>query len=265
MNEYSHSEALETKHAHPRDKRIRFVDEGHRYFIDGVEGQYISTTALVHTCFGEFDADRTIDKIMHGSKWKPGYVYYGMSRDEIKNAWNTKRDDAAARGTIMHACIEEYYNGRVCPHTPSPPELLKFDAFQRDVVQERGYTPYRTEWCVFDENHRLSGSIDMTFIPGNDPDELLIYDWKRTPELKRDNTWDCGIGPASHLPDTNYWHYAIQLNLYRHILETHYNKKVSGMYLVAFHPESGGYEHAAVPRLESEIDAILAIRMEALA
>ena len=39
------------------------------------------------------------------------------------------------------------------------------------------------------------------------------------------------LEPLSHLPDTNYFHYALQLNIYRHILETEYDMRVDGMYL----------------------------------
>ena len=42
----------------------------------------------------------------------------------------------------------------------------------------------------------------------------------------------------NHLPDSNYWHYCLQLNIYKAILEKNYNKKVSGLYLVCLHPEN---------------------------
>ena len=53
--------------------------------------------------------------------------------------------------------------------------FLNFAANHRDLI------PYRTEWTVFDEDLKLSGSIDMLFrdISGN----FHIYDWKRSKQI----------------------------------------------------------------------------------
>jgi CRISPR/Cas system-associated exonuclease Cas4 (RecB family) len=40
------------------------------------------------------------------------------------------------------------------------------------------------------------------------------------------------------LPDTNYWHYSLQLNTYKAILEKKYGKKVTDLYLVRLHPDN---------------------------
>jgi len=40
-----------------------------------------------------------------------------------------------------------------------------------------------------------------------------------------------------YIPDTNYWHYALQLNMYKTILEENYGFKVSELYLVGIHEE----------------------------
>ena len=55
----------------------------------------------------------------------------------------------------------------------------------------------------------------------------------------------------SEMHDTNFWHYTLQLNIYRYILETKYNKSVSGLYLVQLHPdvEEGNYIIHEVPFL----------------
>ena len=42
----------------------------------------------------------------------------------------------------------------------------------------------------------------------------------------------------SHIEDTNFNHYSLQLNLYKYILEKKYKKKVKKMYLVCLHPEN---------------------------
>ena len=261
---------LHTKNAHVRDERISFIEEGHRYFIDGREG-YTSTTTVVHDWFEPFDADSVIQKMMSSVRWEKS-KYFGMSADEIKKQWSDKGENAAMLGTLLHERIEYFYND--WPWTDvrgkdgvenTRVEFEQFERFNELIVAKKGYVPYRTEWCVFDNDHRISGSIDMIFqVSADDPDTLMIYDWKRTAKLKKSNAFQCGKAPLEHLPDCNYWHYALQLNIYRHILETFYGKTIAGMVLVAMHPERDRFEHQPVPRLTHEVDAILEQRRAAM-
>jgi hypothetical protein len=66
----------------------------------------------------------------------------------------------------------------------------------------------------------------------------------------------------AHLPDTNYWHYALQLNVYKAILEAKYGKTVTGLYLVCLHPDSPykTYDRIEVPVLEKEIRDLFEVR-----
>ena len=61
------------------------------------------------------------------------------------------------------------------------------------------------------------------------------------------------------MPDTNFWHYALQLNLYKTILEEQYNKKVTDLYLVCMHPDNitMTYDRIQVPILKVEISQLL--------
>ena len=63
--------------------------------------------------------------------------------------------------------------------------------------------------------------------------------------------------PLEHLPDSNYFHYALQLNIYRYILESEYGYRVSGMFLGVVHPLSEGPLCIEIPRLDAEIALIV--------
>jgi hypothetical protein len=64
-----------------------------------------------------------------------------------------------------------------------------------------------------------------------------------------------------HLPDTNFWHYSLQLNMYKMILETKYNKKVVGLFLVCLHPDNvyKKYDRIEVPFLEKEMKDLMLV------
>ena len=53
-NAQAHGNLLSTINAHERDARIRFVDEGHLYFVDGEKGDYTSVSTVYKPYFSEF-------------------------------------------------------------------------------------------------------------------------------------------------------------------------------------------------------------------
>jgi len=242
---------LASQNPHPRDANIQFEEATHKYTIaDG--GKYTSVTTFIKPLFEEFDTDRVIEMMMKSRKW-PQSKYFGMDADAIKAQWAAKGAEAAAAGTLLHADIERFYNG-LSVTNPSV-EYGYFQAFAASC----SLRPYRAEWTVYDEDVRLAGSIDMVFAR---PDGVLeIYDWKRTKAIEKANAWGTyGKHEAiAHLPDTNYWHYALQLNLYKFILEHKYEKVVNGLYLVRLHPDSAKHECVPVCDLQAEVRQLLGV------
>ena len=153
---------LSLKNPHERDARIAFEPVEHKYTIDAdPSAAYVSVTTWIHTHFREFDTDGIIQRMMASRNWKQSQ-YYGMTADAIKAAWDANRDAAAAAGTAMHSAIECHYNGlNIDMEQANSTEFGYFLQFYRDHAAK--VRPYRTEWTVFDESVRISGSIDMVF------------------------------------------------------------------------------------------------------
>lgn len=250
---------LQKKNPHSRDARITFDAGPHIYTIDNDPSvKYTSVTTWNHAHFEPFDADTIIDRMMSGSNWKLS-KYYGMTRDEIKATWDKTRDDAAAAGTLMHYNIERVYNGSSLDDVDDGSSEFKyFRRFYDDHVGR--LEPFRTEWTIFHEEHRLSGSIDIVF-RNLDDGTFSIYDWKRSKEIKK-----TAFGGAfaktqgiEHLPDSNFWHYSLQLNTYKTILEQKYDMVIRDMFLVCLHPENTNksYIKLKVPDLSDEMRELL--------
>jgi ATP-dependent exoDNAse (exonuclease V) beta subunit len=243
---------------HEKDEFIQFQEIGHKYFIHG-EGGYTSITTLIGKLFEHFDANKIIDKMLTGKKMAdPTYKYYGMERRDIIALWDANGKDASEKGTAMHENIEKYYNN-ITVYDDSA-EFRFFKKFLNDY----NLKPYRTEWTVFYTKYKLCGSIDMIF---ENPDGTLqIYDWKRVKSIEYEAFGNkTSIIPClKHMPDTNFWHYSLQLNLYKTILEEQYNKKVTDLYLVCMHPDnpSSTYDRIQVPILTDEISQLLSWVLE---
>lgn len=254
---------LKKKHTHERDAYIEFEEASHVYTISfsGDDSPYISVTTWIHTLFPKFNPDSVIKNMRRSKKWTIS-PYFGMTDQEIKDIWDKKRDTAAEAGTKMHYDIECFYNGIEVSNTST--EFKYFCEFEEDRVDT--LVPYRTEWTVFDEDHLFAGSIDMIFQDSN-TGKLKIYDWKRCKEIKKGGAWrNACVECIDYIPDTNFWHYTLQLNMYRRILESKYDKEVDELWLVCLHPENknGTYMKIRVPLLDDDITQLFEYRINQL-
>lgn len=260
---------------HERDSLIKFYTYGHRYeILCDTKSKYTSVTTWIHTHFPKFNADEIIEKMFNGKNWNPQNKYWGMTADEIKNAWKNSGQSSCVMGTNLHEKIELFMNDSKGKTNYTLNELLdvatnnnseepEWQYFLRFAQDYKHLKPYRTEWMIFDEDLKIAGSIDMVF--ENEDGTLSIYDWKRCREINRENNWNkFSINDVvSHLPDTNYWHYSLQLNTYKAILERKYGKQIKELYLVKLHPDDpdNSYELIEVPILSEEINNLFQQRL----
>jgi hypothetical protein len=234
---------------HPRDDHITFEESKHIYTING-DSKYTSVTTFNHAQFDQFDADKVISIMVRSPKW-PTSKYYGKTPEQIKAEWSDKGKSASTSGTRLHFDIECFYNG-----TPNDNESLEYNHFLNFAEDHKHLTPFRTEWMIYDEQAKLAGSVDMLF---KDDTSLHIYDWKRCREITKINGF-CKTAKnplIEELPDTNYWHYCLQLNMYKYIIEKNYGYKVNDLYLVALHPDNENYKKIKVVNLQSQVKALV--------
>lgn len=245
---------LANKNPHPRDKHIQFDEPTHTYTIDG-DSDYTSVTTWNHSHFKEFNADLIIEKMINSKYWHKN-KYYGKTAEEIKEEWEQNRDEAAIAGTKMHYDIECYYNGLEVSN-----DSIEYKYFQAFVADNVELVPYRTEWTVWDSELKIAGSIDMVY--ENLDGTLSIYDWKRSKGIVRNKQFEeyATISCISHIPDTNFWHYALQLNTYKAIIEKNYGKLVTTLRLVCLHPNQQTYQIIDIPDLTEEIQELFNLRI----
>jgi len=246
---------LELKHNHPRDKYLQFYEPTHTYTVHGEKG-FTSVTTFVHHHFEGFNADKIITGILEKTANQPSHKYYGMSREDIKQSWNENGKQASQAGTKLHYDIECFYNGIMPTNTSKEYGYFKnFHQHHSDLI------PYRTEWMIYHVPLKLAGSID--FIVLNQDDSLDIYDWKRCKDIKKHSPWDkyAITKEIDFIPDTNYWHYSLQLNTYKYIIEDQYDKTVNNMYLITLHPDKQNYEKIKVPDMQNEIRMLMENRI----
>jgi hypothetical protein len=275
---------LSSYNSHDRDKNLIFDEPTHKYtIITDTESSYTSVTTINHSHFSQFNADSVIQNMMKGRNWNPQNKYWNMTPEQIKILWSQNADSVSGAGTDLHFNIECFMNQEL-PKGYTHKDLLEkynseitFGMSPTNISEEWGfflqfiketpnYKPYRTEWMIYHEELKVAGSIDMVY--ENSDGTLSIYDWKRSKEIKKTDGFNkFAITPEiNHLPDTNFWHYSLQLNTYKAILEEKYKKTIKDLYLVRLHPNNKNktFDVIKCANLEKEINDLFALRKRQL-
>jgi ATP-dependent exoDNAse (exonuclease V) beta subunit len=272
---------LNKRNPHCRDEYIQFMEEGHKYTITcDSESKYTSVTTWIHSHFPHFDSDKIIKKMMSGKNWKEGHKYWNMTADQIKLQWKESGENMSSFGTNLHYEIECFMNNpNILNYTHEDlldeynkktnnldNKNIEWEFFIKFISDTLYLKPYRTEWTVFHEDLKLAGSIDMVY--ENDDGTLSIYDWKRSKNITPVNNFNSYAitKEISHMPDSNFWHYTLQLNIYKKILEEKYDKKIKDLYLVRLHPnnDDSTYELIKVPFIDQEVNDLVQLRKKRL-
>lgn len=283
---------LARENHHPFDDRITFDEPTHIYTIDG-DSSYTSVTTFLHHQFPPFHPGPVAANLLapfytNGRPNKNAYrakaienirsVESSLTDEEVIIALNDtttehyKREHQAimdtwsatsTAGTKIHSDIEYFYNGE-----PRPNDSIEYEYFERFRLdfetQFPQYRPYRTEWTVFYKELKIAGSIDMVY-ENTEDGTLMIYDWKRVKDIKYEAYKDeCGLGVCSDLPNTNFWHYSLQLNTYKAILESQYGKTVTALRLVRLYPDAPTYELHDCHDLQDKVKSLFENRMNEL-
>ena len=239
---------LSSKNHHKRDERIQFSDSDHTYLIDK-KNKAVSVTELIGRYFPKFDKDFWANKES---------IKTGKPKNEILKKWDELGNKARYLGTELHEQIENFYNSKEYIRSK---ELDKFFKFHKNHIQDK-YQPHRTEWRIFDEDKNLAGTVDMVYEKENG--ELFIFDWKRSKKIinsdgsiEKNNPFENGLNGLSHLPSSDYVKYCLQQNMYKNILESKYDKKVSSMNLLILHPHLENYHIIQVESFKNETKYLL--------
>lgn len=235
---------------HERDQRICFQDEGHLYTIDG-KTDYTSTTTFIKKFFPEFDADAIIQKMKISGSFDKKYA--GKTAEQVKQEWKASGRQASEKGTKLHLFIENYFNGET--QDAIPQGITQEVEYFYDFLKKVKPTAHRTEWYIFDEKYKIAGSID--FVCQLPSGELVIYDWKCSKEIKHFNRFEKGKYPVQDMDNCNGNYYALQLNVYKYILEEYYGKRVAEMNLIVLHHNNEGFISIPVPDLRHKVKAML--------
>ena len=248
-----------------QDQFIDFEPEEHIYTYAGQE-RFLPVSSLIAYFFEEFNALAAAER---------KYARYHIPVEESLEQWDRIGRIASEVGTFVHLQTENYFQRgffeNTCPFTYNgKTEEISVEREKQHFlhfIEDYRIRPYRQEWPVYDKELNIAGTIDL--ICRESDGEFTIYDWKRSGKVV--NTLGApiveGFGGKRgfngiNLPDTSFYHYCIQQNLYRYMLETHYGIRVKAMNLVVLCPDYSTYYVASVPKMDEVIQQIISVCQE---
>lgn len=229
--------------------KLIFNEENHKYFLfDFPETPLISVTQLIARYSHKFNVDQEATKYA---------TQYSLNADEIKKTWNDKTALAASIGSEVHK-VAESISLRIA--SKNILEIKKAAGFEAAILKFFSDFPgLYTGWLlpevkVVHPYFLVAGTIDLVC---NFQGLPSIIDWKTSEKMDYFGFNSKKMyRPLHSLPDSNYWHYVCQLNLYKRICEEIYDYPVHLMKIVWL-AKDGVYKLLNVPDISDKIDLLL--------
>ena len=190
--------------------------DNHIYRLDqNPQIDFTSVTTFIGEFFDEFDAKKVATSLVNNNM-----KYMHLTVDELLAEWKKSAD----YGTIVHEEIENFIlNGTqvVEPKSHQGIEWLK-------KYKIKSNFDIYTEVVVYSKELQIAGTIDLLLFDKK-TGMYNLMDWKTSKRIdsKAYRNKKGNHPVTSNLDDCNFNHYALQLSLYRYILETYYHLKIS--------------------------------------
>lgn len=245
-----------SKAVNPKGVEIVFTEDDHKYcsIIDGKEIVYTSGTTFVGKFENKFDPDGSIVARCASKN--------GITVEEQKRIWETKKNNSCEFGTRIHEICESIMKDR-------PYNLLYGDEFKSRVSKTAESTAkmlkdrievLEAEKIVFDPYLPIpiAGTIDL-LARSKKNGNILILDWKTNEKIQMFNTFKKFMKhPIQDVPDLNYYHYTLQLSLYQKILISGgYFPKGTKFQRAIIHLKDTGWTCYELQDYTSKIEAML--------
>ena len=236
------------------DPLLLFNEDNHTYFYNEKRIP-ISVSKAVSYFFPKFDkvgqSQKIANKIELISKipenqrsyWDRKYYsdkfdYHKKTAEDIQYMWDENGKRAANEGTEFHKLIEDYDVSKQMSHPPATtPYRQEFDNFleyDKYVKHQEGwqYVASEVKTCF---NHKkvvnIAGQVDRLMMRDG---FYMIEDWKRCKPQTFSSKTQAKF-PFQDMYDRKANKYAIQVNLYKFLLEHHYDIHIEQMRVVRFY------------------------------
>ena len=239
-----------SKQTNPKGVEIVFEELSHKYSstIDGKEIIYTSGTSFVHKFFPQFDPTGEITKRCA--------LKEGISPEELRAKWREKANRSSRFGTKIHETVEDVLKGNMLRNKPldKKEERTMKSAVKLGKLILKNMDVIGIEMIVFDLGIKIAGTMDL-YVRSKKDGTVWILDHKTNEHIDTFNKYNkFALPPIENVADTNFFQYALQLNLYENILKrAGYANKNEKIEKALFHITESGNKTYPLPSMQEEI------------
>ena len=249
--------------------KFRFYEEPHVYtYMDenGNEKEIsISVTSLIDEYTNFFDKEKIAEQKA---------IKEGISKEKLLEKWEKDNKFARIKGTVTHAYNEYLWKNE------------KYDYDKEEIIREFGsdliepvwnkltkicdsfhdkykdsLIPIGLEQIIGSVEYDIAGTIDFLAYSKR-LDAIIIFDYKTNKEIrKRSFNEEKMVYPLDDIFDSNFYHYSLQLSIYKYILEHETNLEIyPRKWLVWINENNDDFRLYECENLDKEAEKLLNLR-----
>ena len=182
---------------------VHFDPVEHKYTEIKTGKTLISASQLIHSFAPPFDESGEITKNCAIKK--------GVTVEELKAEWKKINQDSLDKGHAIHADLEYFVNTGKIRKSPYKNIVKQFKKIEFNGKLQ-------SEIQLFSLKHRIAGTCDLVEL--FDDGSLNLLDFKSNKKWTTYNFFGTRLlHPFSHMFETHFNTYSLQLNLYAFLLE----------------------------------------------
>jgi len=217
-------------------------------YLDADNNQYESVTRFINKFVPEFDFE---------GKSKKYAAKYGMDVEEVRESWKQKNKQSTDFGTLIHEQIENRLHKKESKYS----RVIEDIAFE---IEDNFEGEYLLEHTLWDVKSKIAGTSDLIV----DADSTFsIVDFKTNKQIKYTNDFEDKflLKPINHLPNSEYFKYALQLSFYSYLYSINTGKMPNRLCFYWLKRKNNSYTNLDtatwvrynVPYLKEEVEKLL--------
>lgn len=217
-------------------KHIVFYEANHTYLNSHTKEKYQSITSFINHFYPKFDSHNIATNLVYSNK-KYIQKYLNWNKTDAILDLQIKWQKRAIIGKRIHKILEDYLQGK---SILTESETWNKRIFQLIKAWDNlnlkhlfANCEFNPEMIVYSDKYKLAGQSDLIII-NHQEKSFTIFDYKTNEKGITKKSFDdryC-FNPVEHLPDANFYHYSLQLNLYGCLLSQELNYRCEGHYLL---------------------------------
>lgn len=212
-----------------KDISVVFDSVNHTYHLKGKK--LTSVTQFISQFKNKFDSDYWSKKIALRDE---------KTQEQVLKEWSDKAKKSCDIGTAIHKIFEDYIDNKFCILgdeividfidleieylTDFLPKSKVAIQFIKDYFVTKRLIPIHTEYIVY--NDYLAGQVDLICKDKNG--NYYILDFKTNDKIETKSYGKNLNGKLSDIPDSTYYHYSLQLSIYKQM----FKEKVDKLYII---------------------------------